>query len=93
MKLTDEEKMALRRAASVINEHVGDRTCITCDCNHSLCRNTWIGVEDCVMDVFAMYVDAYIFMMDKCDNKDCPSSLDDWPDTCNECPNKEILNA
>ena len=80
MKLSHDEKMILRQAANILWKHINNRTCITCDCNHSLCRDTWIGVDGCEIAGYMFYIEDYIRIMDKCDKRDCSNKCDECPE-------------
>ena len=64
MKLTHDEKMILRNAANILRKHIGNYGCGSCDCSHSLCDDTWIGVDGCVFEGYILYIEDYIRIME-----------------------------
>lgn len=68
MKLSHDEKMILRQAANILRNHIGNNECMSCDCSHTLCDDTWIGVDGCEIAGYMYYIEDYIRIMDKCDH-------------------------
>lgn len=79
MKLTHDEKMILRNAANILRKHIGKDGCLSCDCSHSLCDDTWIGVDGCEIEGYMIYIEDYIRIMDACDH------VSRCMITCEEC--------